>query len=63
MSLPEISAWAHGKSVFLYGQYKKIKNEHTGVLTGKGLTYGGSLVRKRGNRLWPFVFTEEMLKT
>ena len=31
---------------YLYGQYKKIRNEHTGVLTGKGLTYGGYLVRK-----------------
>src|SRR5690554_1583519 len=31
---------------FLYGQYKRIRNAYEGVLTGKGLTYGGSLVRK-----------------
>ena len=30
---------------FMYGQYKRIRNEFTGVLTGKGLSYGGSLVR------------------
>lgn len=47
---------------FLYGQYKKIKNEHTGVLTGKGLTYGGSLVRKEATGYGLLYFTEEMLK-
>ena len=31
---------------YMYGQYKRLRNEFTGVLTGKGLTYGGSLVRK-----------------
>jgi glutamate dehydrogenase (NADP+) len=30
---------------YLYGYYKKLVNEHTGVLTGKGLAYGGSLIR------------------
>ena len=46
---------------FLYGQYKRIRNEFTGVLTGKGLSYGGSLARtqatgygrKWARRLWP----------
>lgn len=47
---------------FLYGQYKKIRNEHTGVLTGKGLTYGGSLVRKEATGYGLLYFTEEMLK-
>ena len=44
------------------GQYKKIRNEHTGVLTGKGLTYGGSLVRKEATGYGLLYFTEEMLK-
>ncbi len=47
---------------FLYGQYKKIRNEHTGVLTGKGLTYGGSLVRKEATGYGLLYFTEEMLQ-
>ena len=34
-----------GRSAIMYGQYKRIRNEFTGVLTGKGLTYGGSLAR------------------
>lgn len=46
---------------FLYGQYKKIRNEHTGVLTGKGLSYGGSLARKEATGYGLLYFTEEML--
>ena len=38
---------------YLFGQYKRLRNEWTGVLTGKGLSYGGSLARTRGNRLRP----------
>ena len=30
---------------YMFGVYKKLRNEHTGVLTGKGITYGGSLIR------------------
>ncbi len=41
---------------FLFGQYKRIRNQYEGVLTGKGLTYGGSLVRTAGNRLWVPLF-------
>lgn len=37
---------------YLYGQYKRIRGVYEGVLTGKGLTYGGSLCKKRSNRLW-----------
>ncbi|MFP4697551.1 MAG: NADP-specific glutamate dehydrogenase [Eubacteriales bacterium] len=47
---------------FMYGMYKKIRNESTGVLTGKGLTYGGSLVRKEATGYGLCYFTEEMLK-
>ena len=47
---------------YLYGQYKKIRNEHTGVLTGKGLTYGGSLVRKEATGYGLLYFTQEMLQ-
>ena len=47
---------------YLFGQYKRIKNEFTGVLTGKGLTYGGSLARKQATGYGLCYFTEEMLK-
>ncbi|NLM49363.1 MAG: NADP-specific glutamate dehydrogenase [Clostridiaceae bacterium] len=47
---------------YLYGQYKRLTNEFTGVLTGKGLTYGGSLVRKEATGYGLCYFTQEMLK-
>ncbi|MDW7673314.1 MAG: NADP-specific glutamate dehydrogenase [Bacillota bacterium] len=47
---------------FMYGQYKRIKNTYEGVLTGKGLTYGGSLVRKEATGYGLVYFVEEMLK-
>lgn len=47
---------------FMYGQYKRLRNEFTGVLTGKGLTYGGSLARKEATGFGTCYFTEEMLK-
>jgi len=47
---------------YMYGMYKKIKNESTGVLTGKGLTYGGSLVRKEATGYGLCYFVQEMLK-
>ena len=46
---------------FLYGQYKRLRNEFTGVLTGKGLTYGGSLARKQATGYGLCYFTQEML--
>lgn len=48
---------------YLYGQYKKICNESVGVLTGKGLTFGGSLARKEATGYGLCYFTEEALKT
>jgi glutamate dehydrogenase (NADP+) len=48
---------------FLYGYYKKIVNEHTGVLTGKGLSYGGSLIRPEATGYGATYFAAEMLAT
>ena len=47
---------------YLFGQYKRIRNEFTGVLTGKGLTSGGSLARKEATGYGLCYFTDEMLK-
>ncbi|MBR6789010.1 MAG: NADP-specific glutamate dehydrogenase [Clostridia bacterium] len=47
---------------FMFGQYKRLRNEFTGVLTGKGLTYGGSLARKEATGFGLCYFTDEMLK-
>lgn len=47
---------------FLFGMYKKIKNEFTGVLTGKGLTYGGSYVRPEATGYGNVYFSDEMAK-
>ncbi|MCI9291900.1 MAG: NADP-specific glutamate dehydrogenase [Erysipelotrichaceae bacterium] len=46
---------------YLYGQYKRIRNEFTGVLTGKGLNWGGSLARKEATGYGLCYFTEAML--
>ncbi|HPW22419.1 MAG TPA: NADP-specific glutamate dehydrogenase [Smithellaceae bacterium] len=48
---------------YLYGYYKKIRNEHTGVLTGKGLEYGGSLIRPEATGYGTVYFAAEMLAT
>jgi len=48
---------------FLYGQYKRIRNESTGVLTGKGINWGGSLVRPEATGFGCVYFAQEMLKT
>ena len=47
---------------YMFGQYKRLRNEFTGVLTGKGLTYGGSLARTEATGFGLCYFTEEMLK-
>ena len=46
---------------YLFGQYKRLTNQFTGVLTGKGLTYGGSLVRTEATGFGLCYFTQEML--
>jgi glutamate dehydrogenase (NADP+) len=48
---------------FLYGQYKKLRNAFEGVLTGKGLNWGGSLIRPEATGYGTVYFAEEMLKT
>lgn len=48
---------------FLFGQYKKLRNEFTGVLTGKALNWGGSLIRPEATGYGAVYFAAEMLKT
>ncbi|MDR2711488.1 MAG: NADP-specific glutamate dehydrogenase [Clostridiales bacterium] len=48
---------------YMFGQYKKLTNEFTGVLTGKGRTWGGSLIRPEATGYGTIYFAEEMLKT
>jgi glutamate dehydrogenase (NADP+) len=48
---------------FLYGQYKRLRNEFTGVLTGKGLEWGGSLIRPEATGYGATYFAKEMLAT
>jgi len=48
---------------FMFGQYKRLRNEFTGVLTGKGLKWGGSLIRPEATGYGAVYFGEEMLKT
>ncbi len=48
---------------FMFGQYKRIRNEFTGVLTGKALNWGGSLIRTEATGYGCVYFAEEMLKT
>src|SRR5881296_3261377 len=48
---------------FLFGQYKRLKNEFTGVMTGKGLSWGGSLIRPEATGYGCVYFAAEMLKS
>jgi len=48
---------------FMFGQYKRLRNEFTGVLTGKGLDWGGSLIRPEATGYGAVYFAQEMLKT
>src|ERR1700692_4327758 len=48
---------------FMFGMYKRLKNEFTGVMTGKGLTWGGSVIRPEATGYGAVYFAEEMLKT
>jgi len=53
-----------GKEIgYLYGMYKKLQREHTGVLTGKGLGWGGSLIRPEATGFGTVYFAKEMLAT
>ncbi|MBK7213605.1 MAG: NADP-specific glutamate dehydrogenase [Bacteroidales bacterium] len=48
---------------FMYGMYKKLTREHAGVLTGKGINWGGSLIRPEATGFGAVYFAQEMLKT
>ena len=48
---------------FMFGQYRRLRNEFTGVLTGKGLNWGGSLIRPEATGYGATYFAQEMLKT
>ncbi len=48
---------------FLFGQYKRLRNEFTGVLTGKGIEWGGSLIRPEATGYGTVYFAEEMMRT
>ncbi|MCC6349815.1 MAG: NADP-specific glutamate dehydrogenase [Candidatus Eisenbacteria bacterium] len=48
---------------FLFGQYKRLRNEFTGVLTGKGVNWGGSLIRPEATGYGTVYFADEMIKT
>ncbi|HYW94432.1 MAG TPA: NADP-specific glutamate dehydrogenase, partial [Bacteroidales bacterium] len=48
---------------YLFGQYKRLRNEFTGVLTGKGIEWGGSLIRPEATGYGSVYFAQEMLKT
>jgi glutamate dehydrogenase (NADP+) len=48
---------------YLYGMYKKLSHEHTGVLTGKGINWGGSLIRPEATGFGVVYFASEMLKS
>jgi len=48
---------------YMFGQYKRIRNEFTGVLTGKGLSWGGSLIRPEATGYGTVYFAQEMLNT
>lgn len=48
---------------YIFGQYKRIRNEFTGVLTGKGISYGGSLIRPEATGYGVVFFTQSMLST
>lgn len=48
---------------YMFGQYKRLQNEFTGILTGKGLSYGGSLIRPEATGYGNVYFTKSMLET
>jgi glutamate dehydrogenase (NADP+) len=53
-----------GKEIgYLYGMYKKLTHEHTGVLTGKGVNWGGSLIRPEATGFGAVYFAQEMLES
>jgi len=63
MDVPAGDIGVGGREIgFMYGQYKRLKTSYEGVLTGKGLTYGGSLARTEATGYGLVYFVDEMLK-
>jgi glutamate dehydrogenase (NADP+) len=64
MDVPAGDIGVGGREIgFMFGMYKKLTHEHVGVLTGKGLSWGGSLIRPEATGFGNVYFAEEMLKT
>ena len=64
MDVPAGDIGVGGREIgYLFGQYKRIRGIYEGVLTGKGLSYGGSLARKEATGYGLLYLTQEMLKT
>jgi len=64
MDVPAGDIGVGGKEIgYLYGMYKKLTREHHGVLTGKGLNWGGSLIRPEATGFGTVYFAKEMLET
>ncbi|MGM0666541.1 MAG: NADP-specific glutamate dehydrogenase [Bacteroidota bacterium] len=64
MDVPAGDIGVGGREIgYLYGMYKKLKREHTGVLTGKGINWGGSLIRPEATGFGCVYFAKEMLAT
>ena len=64
MDVPAGDIGVGGKEIgYLYGMYKKLTREHHGVLTGKGLSWGGSLIRPEATGFGTVYFAKEMLET
>jgi glutamate dehydrogenase (NADP+) len=62
MDVPAGDIGVGGKEIgFLYGMYKKLTHQHTGVLTGKGINWGGSLIRPEATGFGSVYFAQEML--
>ncbi len=62
--VPAVDIGVGGREIgYLFGQYKRIRNEFTGVLTGKGRNWGGSLIRPEATGYGTVYFAQEMLKT
>ncbi len=64
MDVPAGDIGVGGREIgYMFGQYKRIRGIHEGVLTGKGLTYGGSLIRTQATGYGLLYFTDEMLRS
>ncbi len=63
MYLPEISEQEQERSGICLDNTKRIRGVYEGVLTGKGLSYGGISCKKRGNRIWSVIFDRGNVKT